>query len=71
MGRPTCMPEPLASLAKAAGSVERLRSLMDDVSPTTLRRWGSLLREGKPLPRAAMAAIKRAQAELSTQKEEG
>lgn len=64
MGRPTQMPEPLASMAKAAGSVERLRSLMDNVPPTTLRRWGSLLREGKPLPRAAMAAIERAQAAI-------
>lgn len=64
MGRPTNMPEPLKTMAEQAGGVEPLRVLMNEVPASTLRRWGRALSEKKPLPRAAMQAIEKAQEAL-------
>lgn len=68
MGRPPKLPEPLATLATKAGSVEALRRIMGDVPASTFGRWRKLIEAGAELPRSATTSITLAMRKLASKR---
>lgn len=68
MGRPYMLPEPLKSLAEAAGGEAQLQEAMGGVPKTTFHRWKRLINSHEPLPRSAVAAINAAKTKFEEEK---